>query len=80
MTVTELKTNLHKLINRSQDKDLLSVVHDILEQREVSKPGDLWKSLTEEEKEELLNAEKESQNPSNLIAHDEVMKKYKKWL
>ena len=67
MTVTELKTNLHKLINRSQDKDLLSVVHDILEQREVSKPGDLWESLTEEEKEELLNAEKESQNPSNLL-------------
>ena len=78
MTVTELKTNLHKLIDSSQDEELLSVVHDILEQREVSKPGDLWNSLTEEEKEELLNAEKESQNPSNLIAHDEVMKKYKK--
>ena len=80
MTVAELKTNLHKLIDRSQDEDRLAVVHDILEQREESKPGDLWKSLTAEEKEVLLKAEKESQNPSNLITNDEVMKKYNKWL
>ena len=80
MTATDLKTKLHKLIDQSKNQDLLSTIHDVLEIRKDSKPGEMWKSLTKDEKKELLEAEKESRIPSNLVTHEEVMKKYQKWL
>ena len=37
-------------------------------------------NLTAEQKEELLASYEESFDPKNLISHEEVKKKHKKWL
>jgi len=40
------------------------------------KEGLLWKRLTTEDQEELLLALEESEDPDNLISHDEMKKKH----
>lgn len=80
MTVRELRSNLHQLIERIENEELLSAIHDLLMQKKESKEGKLFNSLSEEQERELLASEKKSHDESTLIDNDEVMKKYKKWL
>jgi len=44
------------------------------------KEGQLWNCLTIEDQEELLLVLEESEDPNNLISHDEMKKKHQKWL
>ncbi len=80
MTVTELRSNLHHLIDKIKSEELLEAIHDLLKQKEEGEEGALFNSLTEVEKKELLDAEEGSHNDSNMIDNEVVMKKYKKWL
>ena len=80
MTISQLKTGLHQLIDSSRDENLLSVIHELLKQREKIKPGDLWDSLSEDQKKEVLMSDEDASDPSKLIDHDQVMNKAKKWL
>ena len=48
--------------------------------KRTSKDGRLWAMLSKDEIEELLLADEESENPENLIPHEEMKKKYSKWL
>ena len=80
MTVTELRSNLHHLIEKIESEELLSAIHDLLKQKEQSTEGSLFNSLSDGEKSELLDSEEASKDKSNLVENDEVMKKYKKWL
>jgi len=41
-----------------------------------AKDGHLWERLTNQEREELLLALEESEDPKNLISHDEMKKKH----
>ena len=41
-----------------------------------AKEGRLWERLTIQEREELLLALEESEDPKNLISHDEMKKKH----
>jgi len=45
-----------------------------------AKDGQLWERLTNQEREELLLALEESEDPKNLISHDEMKKKHQKFL
>lgn len=72
MTAIELKSNLHKVIDRIQNEELLQAIYDFLKTRENSQSGKLWKSLSEEQKEELLASYEESENDENLISNDDV--------
>lgn len=42
--------------------------------------GKLWRRLTKEEQEELLQPDLESEDPKNLISHSVIQKKQSKWL
>ena len=53
---------------------------DIIWKKTHSHEGELWNRLTTEEQQELLQAEKESEFPKNLISNEEMKKKHKKWL
>jgi len=72
MTAIELKSNLHKVIDRIQNEELLQAIYDFLKTRENSQSGKLWKSLSAEQKEELLASYEESENDENLISNDDV--------
>jgi hypothetical protein len=81
MTTIEIKTSLHKLIDSIDDETQLTKAYQLIETiSTVNEDGALWAKLTSKEQEELLDIEKESRNPGNLIDHEEMMKKYRRWL
>jgi len=80
MTTIELKNNFHHLIDSIDNEHLLLKFYDLMKSRTISKEGKLWSRLTKEEQEELLISFEESEKEENLLSHDEMMNKHKKWL
>lgn len=74
MGTAELKLNLHKIIDQIQSEQVLRTLYDFLKVRE-GKEGELWDSLTEEQKEEVLLAYDESEEKNNLMERDKIFKK-----
>lgn len=80
MTTIELKSNFHHLIDNINDESILSKFYDLLSRAKDAKEGLLWNKLTQEERDELIEIEKESANSENLISNSEMQQKHKKWL
>lgn len=74
------RDEFHKLIDNIRDEKTLKGYYDLIQRLNKNQTGELWESLTEEEKNELLLSYDESFSPENLIAHDEVKKQHGKWL
>lgn len=74
MGTIELKSNIHKIVDRIQSEQLLQTIYDFLKSREKNKPGRLWDTLTEEQKQEVLLAYEESEDENNLLDRDQVFK------
>ena len=77
MKATELKSNIHQIVDRIQSEQLLGTMYDFLKTRETTKPGEIWNSLTEEQKKEVLLSFEESEDKKNLVDVDEVIKRKK---
>ncbi len=75
-----LKDDLPRLIDASKDEKLLKDIFMILSGHDDYKEGDLWNGLTEEQKIEVLDSEKEIGKTTSWISHEELKKKNKKWL
>ena len=75
MGAVELKLNIHKIIDRIQNEQLLKTLYDFLKVRETSSSGKLWDSLTEEQKQEVLLAFDESEEEGNLVDRKKVFKR-----
>lgn len=71
MGTIELKSKLYKLIDKIQNEDLLGSLYDFLKTRETLTSGDLWNSLTKEQKEKVLMAYSESEDEENLLDWDQ---------
>jgi hypothetical protein len=80
MNTTELKTNLHQLIDGMNNELLLSKVYNLISQLSNKESGLLWNRLSDEERQELIQADLESEDEKNLIPHTQVKDKHKKWL
>jgi len=80
MTTIELKNNFHHLIDSIENENLLQEFYELMLRKRTSKDGRLWAMLSKDEIDELLLANEESDNPENLISHEEMKKKYSKWL
>ena len=80
MNTIEIKKNFHLLIDSIDNESILISFYDLIKQRSSTKEGQLWNRLTKAERDELLLALEESYNPDNLISHDEMVTKHKKWL
>jgi hypothetical protein len=76
MTVLEIKTNFHNLIDSIDDNELLSQFYEIMRIKRNSKVGEVWKFLSEKERAELLLSESESKNEANLLSNEDVKMKY----
>lgn len=74
MTRAKLLDNLSNLINSIEDEALLQSLYDMLKRHKSSKPGELWNSLTQEQKDEVLKAYDESDDEESLIPMDEIFK------
>ena len=80
MNTTEIKKSFHLLIDSIDNENLLINFYDIIKKRSSANDGRLWERLTNQEREELLLGLEESEDPKNLISHDEMKKKHQKWL
>ena len=76
MTTIELKNNFHRLIDNIDNFNILQQFYELMLRKRSSKDGRLWAALSEEEKDELLIANEECENPDNLIPNEEIKKQY----
>ena len=80
MNTIEIKQNFHHLIDNIDNENLLISFYDLIMKRTTAKEGQLWNKLTEQEQQELILSFDESKKPENLIDHEDMKKKHKKWL
>lgn len=76
MGTVELKSNLHKILDRIENEQLLRTIYDFLKQSEHAQEGQIWKTLTEEQKKEVYLSYDESQDDKQIINWDSIKKKY----
>lgn len=74
MKTTELKKNLHTLVDRLENEELLRTLLTFLQENENQKVGKHWDLLTQKQKEEVFAAYEESQSEENLIAREDFFK------
>jgi len=79
MTTVELRKEIHTLVDEITEEEKLELLRDIVLTLHPQ-PSNIMDTLTEEEKKELFEAYEESLDKTKWIAHEEVMKKYKKWI
>ncbi len=82
MSNLELKGGLLEMIARIDDQESLRELAKIITEYlgNHSQDTDYWEELGVNEKRELDLAISESEDETNLVEHEEVMKKYQKWL
>lgn len=80
MDKVELRSNLHTFIDQIENIELLKEYYWEMKRLINTKKARIWDALTEIQKKEILLSYEESENDNNLIDHEEVIKKYKKWL
>ena len=78
MDVTELRADLHNMIDKISDKNILKALRTLLYEKAASK-ADWWDTISQEEQEEIEQGLSEADR-GEVISHEEVMKRYKKWL
>lgn len=80
MKQSDIRTNLHQLIDEIENDQLLIKLYDILSKSKDQNEGDLWNQLSDEQRKELLISESESKYKENLVDHEKQKAKHKKWL
>ena len=80
MTTIEIKKNFHSLIDSIDNENILLFFYDLMKRRSTSKEGQIWNRLSNDQQQELLLSVRESENPDNLISHEDLKIKHKKWL
>jgi hypothetical protein len=73
MTIAELRTRLHSLVDKIDDKEVLAQFFDILSLSPNEKEGMIWDTLTKEEQQRVMDAYTESESEENLIDHKRVI-------
>lgn len=76
MGTIELKSDLHKILDRIENEQLLRTIYDFLKQRENAQEGLIWKTLTEEQKKKVYLSYEESHVEENLIDWETIKRKY----
>ena len=81
MSIKEIKTNFHHLIDEIENEKILKQFYEVLNGfSKKNRTVDFWDTLTEEQKKEIDLAWEESEKEENLIPHNEVMKEANKWI
>ena len=75
MDVIELRADLHNMIDKISDSNVLNAVKTLLSGK-TAKQTDWWNTINEEERAEILQGLAEADR-GELILHEEVMAKYK---
>lgn len=68
------------MIETTNDKKLLEDIFMILSSRGDYEAGNLWNSLSEEQKQEVLASESEIGNQAAWVSHEEMKRRNSEWL
>jgi hypothetical protein len=79
MKTAELKLQLYRLINSTDDGSLLKKLYNSLSKTFQKKDVDFWNGFSDEQKLEILASLEESRK-KQITPHKQIEKKYKKWL
>ena len=74
------KEEFHKLIDSTEHAPRLEAYYFLIKEINTAEYGELWKSMTEEQRQEILQAYEESLDENNLVDHEVVMEGLEKWL
>lgn len=77
MNVVELRADLHNMIDKITDSNILNAVRVLLAGK--IEQTDWWDIISDEERAEIEQGLAEA-NKGEVIPHEDVMAKYKKWL
>jgi hypothetical protein len=83
MTQPELKKNILSLIDEIDDPKLLYYLYEfvtLLKLNDKDSKDDWWNKLTDEQKADIDLAIEESNDPSKLTPHEQVMKDSRDWI
>lgn len=78
MNVIELRSDLHNMIDKITDSNILNAVKTLLSERTAAQT-DWWDIISDEERAEIEEGLAEADR-GDVISHEDVMAKYKKWL
>ncbi|MBX2964604.1 MAG: hypothetical protein KF845_00560 [Cyclobacteriaceae bacterium] len=76
MGTVELKSDLHRILDKIENEQLLRTVYDFLKHSENAEEGRIWKTLTDEQKKEIYLSYEQSEDDNNLINWEDVKKKF----
>lgn len=76
MSNSELKMSLHQIIEKIDNEDVLKALYNLLVDKIPVKDGQLWKNLSEEQKNDLMLAFAESDDSEQLLSNEDVMKEF----
>jgi transcription elongation factor GreA-like protein len=77
MSTSELKLNLHNLIEGIENESLLNAIYVLITQKKVKEKTEVWADLPEEVRKDIDEALLESERGEG-IPHSEVIKTIKK--
>ena len=77
MNYTSLKSNLHKLIDQIDNPNLLEEYYQEMKSIIQKSQENVWETLTEDQKKEVLLSYEESEDENNLTDTKSVLNKYK---
>lgn len=76
MSVFEIKSTIHQLVEKVEDEAILLKIEKILEEYATVEPV-VWENLPIELKNRLSEAEKDSVT-GNVVSHDEIVSRFRK--
>ncbi|MES2138901.1 MAG: hypothetical protein V4511_04295 [Bacteroidota bacterium] len=79
MSTAEIKLTIFELLAATKDSKVLNSIYEQLKSQTVKKEVDFWDEFSNEQKEEIKASIEESER-GETVPHNQVMKKYKKWL
>jgi hypothetical protein len=78
MNISTEKLDIIQRIIQIQDNDLIDLIKNIIDIPDSSET-DWWNQITQEEKESINRGLNDLQK-GNVYSHDQIRKKYEKWL
>ncbi len=80
MTTQAIKREFHELIDKIDNQLLLEQFYKALSYSHSNSKFELWDSLNETQRQEIIDAFEESNNDNNLINFEDIKAKHKAWL
>ncbi len=75
MSLTEIKSNFHSLIDKVEDSETLMYFYKVFSESLNNK----WE-ISDKERKQIMEAYEESEDENNLIDFETVKEKHLKWL